>query len=69
MENKPTGRTRLKPITFGHIIKTTVLVHQTELTCEYTENCGGHVEVEEYTSWFNTKAEWLLEQDNETRGN
>ena len=64
MENTPTGRTRLKPKVIGLFAKRIVLIHQTELRCEYTTCSDGHVEVEEYLAWFDTKVEWLLKDEN-----
>jgi hypothetical protein len=64
MENSPTGRTRLKPRVIGFFSKRIVLIHQTELRIEYMTNTGGSVEMEDYLAWHDTKAEWILENEN-----
>jgi hypothetical protein len=64
MENSPTGRTRKNARTIGFLSKRIVLVHQTEMNCEYMSNTGGSVEIEDYVAWFDTRAEWLLEEGN-----
>ena len=68
MNNAPTGKTRLKPGTTGcGWFKTKILIHQTELEYDHMTNAGGMIDIERETGWFNTKPEWLLEIQNESR--
>jgi hypothetical protein len=71
MENKPTGKTRLKTISIGSIFnKRIVLIHQTEVEIEHMDCNGGIITTDTFKSWYDTKPEWLLEiKNNETRGN
>jgi hypothetical protein len=66
MNNKPTGKTRLKAVyAKGFFNKRIVLIHQTELECDHVENNAGIVTIETTKSWHNTRPEWLLENINE----
>ena len=60
MKDKITGKTRLKVMVVGCLIKRQVLVHQSEVEIDHITNIGGLIDIERITVWYNTKPEWLL---------